>query len=148
MNIADYSSVGGDVAAPGGDYFSATDTVQDAVIGAVPSDSVLFAALDPLNEDSPGITTVDHGATYAFLNGTSMASPHAAGVAALIREQHPKWSPGAVAAALYRTATSLACPPDWQPLSPDDERTQCNGNASHTSFFGHGLVDASAGAQH
>jgi subtilisin family serine protease len=147
-NIAEYSSVGGDIAAPGGDYFSATDTVQDAVIGAVPRDSVLFETLDPLNDDEEfrGITTEDHGATYAFLNGTSMASPHVAGVAALIREQHPGWSPGAVAAALYRTATPLACPVDWPP-SPEDERTRCSGNASHTSFFGHGLVDASAAAQ-
>jgi lantibiotic leader peptide-processing serine protease len=147
-NVASYSSVSGDIAAPGGDYFSATSTVQDAVIGAVPSDSVLFAAFDPLNTDFPGITTVDHGATYAFLNGTSMASPHVAGVAALIREQHPVWSSGAVTAALYRTATPLACPPDWQPLSPDDERNRCSGNASHTSFFGHGLVDASDSTQH
>jgi lantibiotic leader peptide-processing serine protease len=146
-NIAEYSSVGGDIAAPGGDYFSATDTVQDAVIGAVPNDSVLFAAFDPLNDDLPGITTVDQGATYAFLDGTSMASPHAAGVAALIREQHPSWSPDAVATALYSTATPLACPPDWQPLSDEDERSRCYGNASHTSFFGHGLVDASAGTQ-
>jgi subtilisin family serine protease len=145
--IADYSSVGGDIAAPGGDYFSATNTVQDAVIGAVPRDSVIFQELDPANTDVPGITTEDHGATYAFLNGTSMASPHVAGVAALIREQHPGWSPAAVAAALYRTATPLACPPDWEPLTPEDERTRCYGNASHTSFFGHGLVDARAAAQ-
>jgi hypothetical protein len=47
-----------------------------------------------------------------------------------------------VAAALDRTATPLACPPDWEPLTPEDERTRCYGNASHTSFFGHGLVDA------
>jgi subtilisin family serine protease len=149
MNIAEYSSVSGDIAAPGGDYFSATNTVQVAVIGAVPRDSVLFEAFDPLNDDNKfrGITTEDRGATYAFLNGTSMASPHVAGVAALIREQHPGWSPAAVAEALYSTATPLACPPDWEPLSPADERTRCYGDASRTSFFGHGLVDASAGSQ-
>lgn len=41
--IADYSTVGGlGVAAPGGDYFQATGTVQDAVIGAVPMDGALL----------------------------------------------------------------------------------------------------------
>jgi lantibiotic leader peptide-processing serine protease len=95
----------------------------------------------------PGITTVDQGATYAFLNGTSIAWPHVAGVAAFIREQHPRWSPDALATALYSTATPLACPPDWQPLTPEDERGRCYGNASHTSFFGHDLADARAGAQ-
>lgn len=38
-NIASYSSVGGDVAAPGGDYFAASNTVQDAILGAVPPNS-------------------------------------------------------------------------------------------------------------
>ncbi len=145
MNIASYSTAGGDVAAPGGDYFSATGTVQDAVLAAVPRDSVIFEAFDPLNGTFPGITVVDHGATYAELNGTSMASPHAAGVAALIKQLHPGWSQGAVAAALYRTATPMSCPPDWQPLDPADERSRCYGGSDgFTSFFGHGLVNASA----
>jgi lantibiotic leader peptide-processing serine protease len=52
-----------------------------------------------------------------------------------------------VAAALDRTATPLACPPDWEPLTPEDGRTRCYGNASHTFFFGPGLVDARAAAQ-
>jgi subtilisin family serine protease len=145
MNIASYSSVGGDIAAPGGDYFAASDTVQDAVIGAVPADSVIFQSLDGLNGPFPGITTADGAATYAFLNGTSMAAPHVTGVAALVEQLHPGWSPSAVAAALKRTATPMACPADWQPLGPDDERVTCRGGSDgHTSFFGAGLVDAAA----
>jgi subtilisin family serine protease len=150
MNIAEYSSVGMgvvDVTAPGGDYFSATDTVQDAVLGALPNTpSVLWDAFDPLEPDLPGITVVDQGARYGFLNGTSMAAPHASGVAALIRQVHPEWSQGAVAAALERSATPLACPADWQPLNPDDDRQRCYGSANHNSFFGAGMVNATRAA--
>jgi lantibiotic leader peptide-processing serine protease len=146
--IADYSSVGGvEVAAPGGDYFSATGTVQDAVLGAVPMDSEIWAGFDPLNAVFPGITAISGGAGYVYLNGTSMSSPHAAGVAALIVENHPTWSPGAVKAAVQRTAEHLDCPPDWEPLGPGDQRERCYGGNGYTSFFGHGLVDALAASQ-
>ena len=146
--IASYSSVGNvDVAAPGGDYFAATGTVQDAILGAVPFDSEIWQAFNPLEQIFPGLTVIDHGAGYVFLNGTSMAAPHAAGVAALIKEVHPNWGPGALKAAVQRTAQQLACPPDWQPLFPEDERLRCYGNNGRTSFFGHGLVDAAAAAE-
>src|SRR5829696_2681375 len=149
-NIAEYSSVGMgvvDVTAPGGDYFSATDTVQDAVLGALPNTpSVIWDAFDPLEPDLPGITVVDHGARYGFLNGTSMAAPHAAGVAALIRQSHPEWSQGAVAAALERSATPLACPADWEPIDEDDDRQRCYGSANRNSFFGAGMVNAARAA--
>ena len=149
--IADYSSVGMskvDVTAPGGDYFQATGTVQDAILAGVSStsESGLWDFFDGLNVVFPGITTTDAGGRYAYLNGTSMSSPHAAGVAALIVEKHPKWSPGAVEAALQRTAQDLSCPPDWVPLGPTDERERCYGNGGKTSFFGHGMVDAYAAA--
>ncbi len=148
--IADYSSVGMsrvDVAAPGGDYFRATGTIHDAILAAVPIGSEIWNSYDPLNPDYPGITVIDQGAGYAYLNGTSMASPHAAGVAALIKQQHPSWSPGAIKAAIERTAQQMTCPPDWQPLSASDERDRCYGNNGRTSFFGHGLIDALAAAQ-
>ena len=150
MWIADYSSVGMsrvNVAAPGGDYFRATGTVQDAVLGAVPFNSVIWNAYDPYNAFYPGFSTIDGGGGYIYLNGTSMAAPHAAGVAALVKQMHPKWSPGAIKAAVERSAQHLDCPPDWQPLSPADERYRCYGNGGRTSFFGHGLVDAAAAAQ-
>jgi subtilisin family serine protease len=147
--IADYSSVGMsrvDVAAPGGDYFRATGTAQDAVLGAVPGDGVLWATFDPLNANFPGITVIQGGGHYIYLNGTSMSSPHAAGVAALVKQQYPNWSPGAVKAAVQRSAQHVDCPPDWQPLGPADERERCYGNGGRTSFFGHGLVDAAGAA--
>lgn len=154
--IADYSSVGMsrvDVAAPGGDYFRATGTVQDAIPAALTSTSDpidgIWDFFDFLEQavPYPAMTILDGETRYGYLNGTSMASPHAAGVAALVKEQHPNWKPGAVKAAVQRSAQQLECPADWEPLGSGDERERCYGNNGRTSFFGHGLVDAAAAAR-
>jgi len=145
MNIASYSDIGMGVvgvAAPGGDYFSATGTVQDAVLAAWSStDDGTFDFYTTLSQ-FPGLTVIDHGARYIEINGTSMAAPHATGVAALIKQLHPGWGPGAVSAALQRTASPLACPAGWQPLFDGDLRLRCQGGGGKTSFFGSGLIDA------
>lgn len=149
--IADYSSVGMsrvDVTAPGGDYFQATGTAQDAILGAITSTSLsgTWDLFEFFNGFYPGITVMDQGARYVYLNGTSMSAPHAAGVAALVSQMHPNWSPGAIKAAVQRSAQHLDCPTDWEPLGPGDERERCYGNGGRTSFFGHGIIDASAAA--
>lgn len=150
--IADYSSVGMsrvDVTAPGGDYFRATGTVQDGILAGLTSTSDpvegIWDFYDFLEQILyPGLTALDQGARYGYLNGTSMSSPHAAGVAALVKELHPGWGPDAVQAAVERSAQHLDCPPNWAPLNAGDERARCYGGGGRTSFFGHGLVDALA----
>lgn len=47
---------------------------------------------------------------YRSLDGTSMASPHVAGAAALLRQLHPSWNPAMIKAALQNSTRDLGDP--------------------------------------
>ena len=54
-----------------------------------------------------GVQSTYPGNRYASLNGTSMATPHVAGVAALVKQKNPSWSNTQIRNHLLNTATSL-----------------------------------------
>ena len=147
--LAWYSTYGNatDVTAPGGSRFQTPtfDPNRGRVLStysSTASDLDLEAALGRLVQDA-------NGNYYAWLNGTSMAAPHVAGVAALIRGAHPGMSQGAVAALLRRTATAQPCPAALDPgvVFFGAPVQFCRGGAGNNNFYGKGLVNALAASQ-
>jgi subtilisin family serine protease len=136
-----YSSYGvgtADVIAPGGDSIL-------QLTAAAPNGRVLSTY--PASLISTCLRKVfDGAATYCYFQGTSMASPHAAGVAALI-ESTGVTSPGAVKARLDNTADPLGCPSDLSiyalfPAVDNGAPQVCTGGTGYNSFNGHGQINA------
>ncbi len=89
------------------------------------------------------------GNRYALAQGTSMASPHVAGVAALIESQYPGIRPGAVTAMLQSTADPMVCPPNpFNPGGAGDWLATCTGGSGYNGFYGNGQVNALSAVTH
>lgn len=116
---AAYSNYGDDlhVVAPGGEL--TTDVNGDGSPDGI---------LSTLADDSTGAAEI----TYGFANGTSMAAPHVAGVAALMRSVNPKLTPTDFNKLLAGTHGDPAAAPITRDI----------GLSGRDSEFGYGLIDA------
>ncbi|MCF6422887.1 S8 family serine peptidase [Amycolatopsis tucumanensis] len=171
---ADYSNYGLEqisVSAPGGffrDGFG-TDwyrTNENMILSAYPRNvGVAEGTIDADGNVTPdgaaagvqkAVTKDGRAAYYQFLQGTSMAAPHASGVAALIVSEYGRagrggitMSPDTVQRIIEGTAAPIACPVpatvDYLDEGRDDSFTAtCQGSPSFNGFYGHGAVDAYA----
>jgi lantibiotic leader peptide-processing serine protease len=164
LRKAYYSNYGpeqADVAAPGGDAYDTPAGDRDI------SGLVLAAYPEKLALESGAITPLvvrdcQNGtcAYYQYLQGTSMASPHAAGVAALIVARYGSkdhrhggltLSPQETQRILYATAARKACPTPAaytytlkRPTGTETVTHTCEGTLAHNGFYGHGIVNAAA----
>ncbi len=93
----------------------------ETVASRIPADSIAdFSSRGPRGFDSklkpeidgPGVAIfaakMGSGTGGVSMSGTSMATPHVAGAAALIKEAHPGWTPEQIKAVMMNTAVDLS----------------------------------------
>ena len=144
---SDYGFGAVDLTAPGGDGLVPDPAVTDTeasgqVLSSVPADSIYYAFAADWDGQIQDCS-VTPCATYAYLQGTSMATPHVTGVAALLLSKYGTLSPEALLVKLSLSANPLACPP--APYDPAGfGPMNCRGPAFYNNFYGAGIVDALA----
>ena len=171
---ADYSNYGveqSSVAAPGGffrdDPWSLSMAPEERTAAGIPNlilaaypENVAreFGEIEPDGTPNTPFVVRDCGggtcAYYQYLQGTSMASPHAVGVAALIVSEYGRGffgdislNPATTQQILEGTATDHACPEPRLHSYADKGRPPsfdalCVGTPAFNGFYGHGIVDA------
>ncbi|MGV8910916.1 MAG: S8 family peptidase, partial [Propionicimonas sp.] len=166
---SNYGTEQTDIAAPGGDFYDSADNTGDPrniVLAAYPKHlAELNGDLNPDGTPNNDFVVRDCKGSicgyYQYLQGTSMAAPHAVGVAALIvsefgttdrRHAGLTLKPAETAKRLADSAAEHACPEPrlfhYTRIRGDGSVAQedalCEGPAKDNGFYGDGIVNAFA----
>jgi subtilisin family serine protease len=142
------------VTAPGGDslYQVTAQAPNGRVLSSFPANMAIRPGTPRIRDCTPeGVC-----ATFAYLQGTSMASPHVAGQVALIisraLDDGHGLSPAQVLDRLAAATDPLPCPPDpFNPAVPSPRfpgftfpapPAHCEGTSAYNSFYGYGQINA------
>jgi subtilisin family serine protease len=155
---SDYGLEQTDLSAPGGDALDGKAASPARSILAAAPEAVLRAKGRIDSSGKPKGSDVLRDCTrgpcsyYQYLDGTSMAAPHATGVAAILISRFGKpgkegvtLPPAKVEDYLYRTATPKPCPSPRAyvyDVYGDTQTHTCEGDAKKNGFFGRGIVNA------
>ena len=167
-DYSNWSATYGEVSAPGGWFRDGLGTPtfrtnENLILAPYPKNVGLAAGtIDPVTGEPTTTAVVKDckGSTcayYQWIQGTSMASPHAAGVAALIVSKYGEdrrgggfgLDPDKVTRILLGSATKTPCPAnpviDYTDVGRSPEYTAtCVGTARLNNIYGHGIVNALA----
>ncbi|MEV4060731.1 S8 family serine peptidase [Nonomuraea dietziae] len=155
---SDYGIEQTDLAAPGGDALDGTSASPlRSILAAAPKGAMLRDGKIDQNgmPKTASVVRDCHGsecAYYQYLDGTSMAAPHATGVAAILISRFGRPGEGGVAMdpaeaerLLYASATPKACPTPRAYVYDyfgQKETHTCEGDEDKNGFYGRGVVDA------
>ncbi|MET1004822.1 MAG: S8 family serine peptidase [Propionibacteriaceae bacterium] len=166
---ADYSNYGlGDieVAAPGGWYRDGIGTPTfmtpaNMILSSYPLETAIAQGLaDPEGNPTDNYSVKYCNARgvcgfYTYLQGTSMASPHVAGVAALVIDRYGRKTkgggkslkPAIVRAIIEASAKDHACPAGGTEIYTDEGRGPeynaiCEGTTADNGLYGEGIMNA------
>jgi subtilisin family serine protease len=112
--IRAYAQTAGATATLTGGIFQQAEAPEVAAFSS--RGPALAGAGDLLKPDimAPGVDVLaavappgNNGRSFDFYSGTSMSSPHIAGIAALIKDAHPDWTPMMIKSAIMTTASTM-----------------------------------------